>query len=148
MRRLLDVGRHWQQKIEEPFLHLLLGDLLHLGFTLATHHVDRALDQIAHHRLDITAYVPDLSELGCLDFHEGRTSETGESARDLRFANPSRSYEDDVVGRDFFANRLRSALPPPAISERDRDRFLGVSLADDVAIQLVDNLLRGEPGQT
>jgi hypothetical protein len=54
---------------------------------LAAHHVDRALDEIAHHALDVAPDVPDLGELRRLDLDERGAGELGEAARDLRFAD-------------------------------------------------------------
>jgi len=38
-------------------------EIFDLGLTLAPHHVDRALDKIADHRLDVAADVADFSKL-------------------------------------------------------------------------------------
>ena len=47
----------------------------------------------------------------------------------------SRMWPSDVV--------IRKALTPPAIADGDSDGPLGCPLADDVPIQLLDNLPRG-----
>src|SRR5205814_8568910 len=114
---------------------------------LAPHPVDGAFDEIANHRLDIASDVADFGEFRRLDLDERRTRETRQSARDLGLADAGGADEDDVVGRDLFADLLWCALPAPAIAERYGDRLLRVSLANDVTIQLLDDLLRRELGE-
>src|SRR6185437_11947320 len=108
----------------------------------APHHVDRALDEIAHHRLDVAADVADLGELGGLDLYERRAGELGETPRDLGLADAGRPDEDDVVGRDLLADRLGRALAAPPVAEGDGDGLLRLGLADDVAIELGGDLAR------
>ena len=69
--RLFAWGRR-QQQIEEPLVHALVRELFDLRLALASHHVDRALDEIAHHRLDVATNVSDLRELGGFDLDEWR----------------------------------------------------------------------------
>ena len=52
-----------------------------------------------------------------------------------------------LFGRDLVADRLGRALPAPPIAERDGDGLLRVGLADDVAIELGDDLTRREVGE-
>ena len=72
----------------------------------------------------------------------GAPASLREPARDLRLADAGRADQDDVVGRDLVADRVGRALPAPAIAQRDRDGLLRVGLADDVAIELGDDLAR------
>src|SRR5207248_6737608 len=95
---LLDVRRHRQQQIEQPFLYFLLGDVLYLGLALAAHHVDGTLDQVADHRFDVASDVADFGELGRFDFHKGSTGQSRQAPRDLRLTDTSGTNEDDVVG--------------------------------------------------
>src|SRR3712207_8535158 len=69
-------------------------------------------------------------------------------SRDLRLPHPGRADEDDVVRRDLLADRLRRSLAAPPVPQRDSDRLLRVGLADDVAIELGDDLPGGEVGKT
>ena len=113
-----------------------MREVLDLGLALAAHHVDRALDEVAHHRLDVAADVADLGELRRLDLDERRAGELGEAAGDLGLPHAGRADEDDVVRRDLLANRFRRALAAPAVAQRDGDGLLRVGLSDDVAIEL------------
>ncbi len=65
-----------------------------------------------------------------------------EPPRDLGLADAGGSDHQDVLGRDFVAQLGRDILPAPAVAQRDRDRALGVVLADDIAIELGDDLAR------
>jgi hypothetical protein len=124
-----------------------VAEVLNLGLALAAHHVDRAFDQVAHHRLDVAADVAHLGELGRFDLDERRAGQLRQAPRDLRLPHARRTDEDDVVRRDLLANRVRRALAAPPISQRDRDGLLRLGLADDVAIQLRGDLPRREIGE-
>ena len=67
---------------------------------------------------------------------------------DLRAAAllDGRSYAtpDDVKRVALPALRHRVALAPDAIAHGDRDRALGVGLADDEAVELGNDLARGK----
>ena len=93
--------------------------LLHLLGLLGAHHVDRELDEIAHHRLDVAADVADLGELRGLDLDERRLRQPRQPAGDLGLADAGRSDHQDVLRRDLLGHlggrrwrrmRLRSAI--------------------------------------
>ena len=98
----------------------------------------RSLDD----RVDVAADVADLGELRRLDLHERRVRELREPARDLGLADAGRADHQDVLRRDLVAQRLVDLHAAPAVAQRDRDRALGVVLADDVLVELVDDLAR------
>jgi hypothetical protein len=81
-----------------------------------------------------------LGELGRFDLDERRVGELGEAARDLGLADTGRTDHEDVLGRDLLAQRLFHLHAPPAVAERDRYRALGRALADDVFVELLDDL--------
>ena len=58
-----------------PVVDALVGEVLDLGLPLVPDHVDRALDEVAHHRLDVAPDVADLGELRRLDLDERRARE-------------------------------------------------------------------------
>ena len=88
--------------------------------------------------------VADLGVLGRLDLEERSADELGEPAGDLGFADAGGADHDDVLGRDVLAQLGRQLLPPPAIADGDGHGLLGGVLADDVAIQLGDDLAGGQ----
>ena len=104
------------------------------------------LGEVADHRLDVAADVADLGVLGGLDLEERRLGEPGEPAGDLRLPDPGGADHDDVLRRDLVAQLRRQVLAPPAVAQRDGHRALGALLADDVAVQLGDDLGRRERG--
>jgi len=122
-------------------------EIFDFGFSLGANHVHCALDKIAHHRFDVAPDVADFGELGRLYFNEWRTRELGEAAGNLRFSNTGWANEDDVVGRNLFANCIGRALAPPPVAHRDRHRFLRIRLTNDVTVQLGNNVSRRELGQ-
>ena len=62
--------------------------------------------------------------------------------RHLGFPDARGPDHDDVLRRDLVAELGRNVLPPPPIAQRDRHGALGLLLADDVAIELGDDLGR------
>src|SRR6185437_9871523 len=52
----------------------------------------------------------------------------------------------DVLRRDLVAHLRRELHAPPAAAQRHRHGALGVVLADDVAVEFVDDFARGEFG--
>jgi hypothetical protein len=51
---------------------------------------------------------------------------------------------EDVRWGDLLAQRLLNLHAAPAVTQRDGDRALGGVLADDVLVQLLDDLPRSE----
>jgi len=134
--------RRRQQQIEQPILGV--GGRLRSHFLepLLAHHVDAELDEIAHHRLDVAPDVADFRELARFDLDERRLREPREPARDLRLADAGRSDHQDVLRGDFLGEIGRELLPPHSVAQRDRDGPLCRGLADDVLVELGDNLPR------
>ena len=130
--------------------HALLGGELGLGLDLLAQplarHADRDLDQVAHDLLDVAADIADLGELGRLDLEERRLRQLGQPARDLGLADAGRADHQDVLGQHLLAQLGGQLLAAPAVAQRDRDGALGVVLADDVAVELGDDLARAEGG--
>ena len=115
---------------------------MHFVEPLFADHVDRQLDEIAHHRLDVAPDVADLGKLRRLDLDERRLREPGEPARDLRLADAGRPDHQDVLRDDVLGHVGRQLLPPHAVAQRDGDRALRVLLPDDVLVELDDDLPR------
>ena len=61
------------------------------------------------------------------------------AARDLGLAAAGGADHQDVLRGDFLAQRFADLHAPPAVAQRDRDRALGFSLADDVLVQFLDD---------
>ena len=137
-------GRRGKQEVEEPLLGEGLGPLAHLGRHLGLHHVHGQLGEVADHGLHIASHVPHLGVLGGFHLEERGLGEAGEPARDLRLPHPGGADHDDVLRRHLVAQLGREILAPPAVAERDGHRPLGAMLAHDVAVQLGDDLGRGE----
>ena len=106
----------------------------------------RDLDQVAHDLLDVAADVADLGELGRLDLEERRAGEPRQPARDFGLADAGRADHQDVLRQHLLAQLVVELEPPPAVAQRDRDRALGVVLADDEAVELGDDFAGGEVG--
>ena len=118
--------------------------LAHLAHLLLARHLDGDVGQLLDDRVDVAADVADLGELGRLDLHERRVGELRQAARDLGLADAGRPDHQDVLRRDLLAQRLGHLHAAPAVAQRDGHRALGGVLADDVLVEFLDDLARGE----
>src|SRR5690606_29208631 len=103
-------------------------------------------DEVAHDRFHVAADIADLGELRRLDLEKRRLGEPREPARDLGLADAGGTDHQDVLRQDLLAETLGELLAPPAVAERDGDGALGVILADDVAVELGNDLAGAECG--
>ena len=130
--------------------HALLGGLLgaHLDVLALAFagQRDADLDQVAHDLLDVAADIADLGELGRLDLDERRAGEPRQPARNFGLADAGRADHQDVLRQHLLAQLVVELQPPPAVAQRDRDRALGVALADDEAVELGDDFAGREVG--
>src|SRR6218665_366543 len=116
------------------------GTLFHLGLARL---LDRHVGQVADDGVDILAHIAHLGELGGLDLDEGRIGQFGQAAGDLGLAHAGGAYHQDVLGRDLLAQTALHLLAAPAVAQRNRHGALGARLADDVLVELGDDLLGG-----
>ena len=139
-----EIGVGADQRVD----HSLLGVELRLRLDLlplcVTHEPDAGFQEIANDLIDVAADVADLGELGGLDLDEGRAGELGESSRDLGLADAGRPDHQDILRQHLLAQLIVELLPAPAIAQRNGHGTLGVALADDVAVELRDDLAWGE----
>ena len=147
LRRFL-VGGNRKQKVEKTIVNAVVRKVFHFRLAFGANHVDGAFDEIAHHGLDVAADVSDLGELRCFDLDEWRPRQLREASRNLGFPHTSRTDEDDVVRRNFLADGLRRALPAPPVPQCDSDQFFCVRLADDIPVQLCNDVARREIRET
>src|SRR5437762_2752923 len=133
-----------EQEVEESLLGERGGPLGDARRHLGLNHVHGELGEVTDHRFDVAPHVADLRVLGGLDLQEGRLGELREPARDLGLPDAGRPDHDDVLRRDLVAELRRQVLPAPAVPQRDGDGALGPLLADDVPVELGDDLRGGE----
>ncbi len=111
------------------------------GFLFARH-LHRDFRQFLDDRVHLAADVADLGELGRLDLHEGGFGQSCQAPRDLGLAAAGGADHQDVLRRDLVAQRLVDLHATPAVAQRDGHGTLGGLLADDVLVQLLDDLAR------
>src|SRR4029079_16488254 len=141
-----DGGTRADQRVDHPLLGVKLRLGGHLFPLYVAHQADAGLKQVAHDLVDVPADIADFGEFGGFDLDEGRAGKLGEAARDLRLADAGRADHQDILRQHLLAHLLVELLAPPAISQGDGDGALGVALADDVAVELGDDLAWGEAG--
>ncbi len=132
------------QGIQHPFLGGELGLGRHALAQPLAGHADGDLHEIADDLLDIAADIADLGEFRRLDLEEGRLGQPGQAARDLGLADAGGPDHQDVLGLDLFAQPFGQLLAAPAVAQRNGDGALGLALADDIAVELGDDLARAE----
>ena len=135
-------GRRRQKHVEQALFGVHLGAVFHFFEALFAHHVDGDLDQVADHGFDVAADVADLGKLRGFDLEERRVGELGEAARDLGFADAGGPNHDDVLGHDVVGDVGRQLLAALAVAQRNGHGALGGRLADDVLVELGDDLAR------
>jgi hypothetical protein len=108
------------------------GDFLAL---LIAHERNADLDEVAHDLLDVAPDVTNLGEFGRLDLDERRAGETRQAPRNLGLAHAGRADHQDVLRQHLFAQLVVELQAAPAVAQRDRDRTLGIALADNEAVE-------------
>ena len=139
-------GARADQRVDHARLGGKLGARLDVAALAFARHRDADFDEVAHDLLDVAADITDLGELGRLDLEERCAGEAGQAARDFGLADAGRADHQDVLRQHLFAQLVVELEPPPAVAQRDRDRALGVVLADDEAVELGDDFAGGEVG--
>src|SRR5262249_12140349 len=107
---------------------------------------DRDFHEVAHDLLDIAPDITDLGKFGRCDLDERSPGELGEAAGNLGFAHAGWADHQDVLGQHLLAHFLVELQAPPAIAQRDRHRPLGITLADDEAVEFGDDFARRKIG--
>ena len=110
-----------------------------LHFFLAEH-LDGHVCQIADDGFHVPSYVAHFGKLGGLHFQEWCIRKLGKATGDLGFADTGRADHQNVLGGDLVTQADIQLHPAPAVAQGDGHRPFGFVLADDVFVQLVDNL--------
>ena len=118
--------------------------MLHGLQPLGLDHIDGQFGQVANDGFHIAPDIADLGELRRFDLDEGGFGQLGQPSGDFRLAHAGRADHDDVLRHHLVAEVGRDLLTAPAVAKGDGDHPLGILLPDDVAIQLLDDLTRGE----
>ena len=141
-----------RRRSDQRIQHALFGGLLRAGLhvlALALAHLDdRDLDEVADDLLDVSADIADFGELGGFDLDEGRVGQLCQPPRDLGLADAGRPDHQDVFRQHLLAKAAGELQPPPAVTQRDRHRALGVGLADDEAVEFGDDFTGRKVGHT
>jgi hypothetical protein len=132
-----------QEHVEDPVLRRVGRTVAHLAHFFLAGHFDGDLYKIADDRVYFPSNIADFSELRGLHFDKGRLGEPGEAAGDLGLAHACGADHQDVLRGDFGAQALCHLTAAPAVAQGDRDRALRRFLADDVLVELLDDLARG-----
>ena len=129
-----------QQRIEEPFFGAVLGMGANCLLLLSGGHGHRQLAKVTNDRLHVPAHGAHLGELRGFDLDERSLRQTSEASGDLGLTHPRRSDHDDVLGCDLVAQFFGHLLAPPAVAQGNCHRALRIALADDVTVELRDDL--------
>ncbi len=128
-----------QQRVEHAFFGGVHGAMAHLLHLFFARHLDRDVHQILDDGIDLAADVTDFGELGGFDFDERRAGEASETTSDLGLADAGGADHQNVLRRDFSAQRFGDLHAAPTIAQRDGDGALGRALADNVLVELLND---------
>ncbi len=137
------IARRAQQGIQDAILGSIHGAVLDPGHFLLAQQRNRVLGQVADDGFNIPPDIAHLGELGCFHLDEGRFRQFGEAACDLGFAHARGADHEDVLGRDLFLDVGIRLHAPPAVAQGNGDGPLGLVLADDVAVEFVNDFPGG-----
>ena len=114
--------------------------MTHFAHCILANHLHGDVHEVADNTVDFATDVADLRELSGLDLDEGRFRELRQSPGNLGLADTRRPDHENVLGRNLASERLADLGSAPAVPQRDRDRALGLALADDVLVEFLDDL--------
>ncbi|MNE33026.1 hypothetical protein D3C80_1266670 [compost metagenome] len=132
-------ARRWQQCIEDALFGGVFGAVANLDDFLLAQQLDRGIGQVTNDRFDVAADIADFGELGRFDLDERRVGQFGQATGDLGFTDTGRADHQDVLRRYFNAQLFRQLHAAPAVAQGNGDGALGIVLADDVAVEFVDD---------
>ena len=89
--------------------------MTNLRHRLFAGHLDGDIHEVTNDAVDLAADVADLGELGCLDLDKRRFRQLGQAPRYFGLADTGRADHQDVLWRDFAAQRFVDLHPAPAI---------------------------------
>ncbi len=145
--RETDIRLRWrQQGIEHAFLRSVLGTMPDFRHGIFPNHLDRDIHQIANNAVDFAPHVADLGKLGCFDLDKRCLGQTCETARNLGLTDPGRPDHEDVLWRNLASEWFVYLYSAPAIAQGDCNGALGLILADDVFVELLNDLSWGHLG--
>ena len=134
----------WHEQLQESVLGSFGRLVEHGRASLFSNHADSHLHEIAHHGLDVSTDVADLGEFTRFDLGKGSLGQAGQASRNLRLADTGRTDHEDVLRQDFLGHFRLELLATPAIAQCDGHGTLGVVLADDIFVELGNDLPGGE----
>ena len=110
---------------------------------LLAQHLDGHVRQVTDNGLDVPAHVAHFGKLGRFHFQKGGVGQFGKTACDFSFTHTGGADHKDVFWCDLFAQTTVQLHPAPAVAQGDGYGTLGLFLAHDVFVELVDNLTGG-----
>src|ERR1700681_136404 len=131
--------RRWKQQVEDALLGGLfraVGDFVEL---FLANHIDGCLHQIANHGFHIATNVANLGVLGGFHLDEGTTRETGQAARNFRFAYTGWADHQNIFRQNIFSDFRRQLLPANTVAQRHGHSTLCSARSDDVLVEFDDN---------
>ena len=129
-----------QERVQDPVLGGIGGAMPDLSHLILTGHFYGDLDKIPDDRIYFATNIANFGEFRGLHLDEGRLRQTRQPARDLRLADAGGTDHEDVLRRNFGAQRLGHVLTSPAIAQGNRHGALRGLLADNVLVELLDDL--------
>ena len=136
-------ARRWQQGVEDALFGRVFGTVANFDDFLFAQQFDGSVCQIANDRLYVAAHIAHFRELGGFYLDERCIGEFSQATCNFGFTDTGRADHQDVLGRHFNAQLFRELHAAPAVTQRNGDGAFGIVLADDMAIEFVDDFAGG-----
>ena len=137
-----------QQNVEDTLARGRLGLIADSRHFLLTHHLDRDIGQFLDDGIHLAPDIADLGELRGFNLYKGSVGQPCQTARDLGLATTRGPNHQNVLWSDLVTKRFIHLSAAPAIAQRDGNGALGRTLAHDVLVQLLDDLVRRHSGSS
>ena len=131
-----------RKHIDKPLHHALAGLGFHQPALFLSHHRDSCFGEVPNHALHVAAVIAHLGILGGFDLDKGRADKLRQPAGDLGFADAGGPDHNDVLRGDILTHFFGQLLATPAIANGHGDGALGSVLANNMAIEQLNDLPR------
>ena len=133
----------WYQNIQHPLFCRIFCSTAHFGHLSHTGLLHCNISQVANDGVHIFAHITYFSELGGFHFDEGSVSQTSQAPGNLGLAHTRGANHQNIFRRNFCSQAWLDLLATPAIAQGNGHSAFGLLLAHDVAVQFIDDFLRG-----
>ena len=131
------------ERVEHPLERRFAGFLFDLFARAFAFQLNGGFGEIADDRIHVAPDIADFGEFGRLDLDKRRLGKFRQPPGDFRFADAGRADHENVFRGDFTAQRFVDLASAPAAAQSIGHRAFGFLLADDMAVEFLDDFAWG-----